>query len=285
MKIVPGIYSVAVSSALCKATSADIVQVTRSRFPDGEMYVRIDDSLEGEEILLVSSTRRDEEIIDLLLLLDACRGRKCGNITLLIPYFGYARQHMRYRDGEAVSSYAIGQAAFSLADRAFVVEVHDLEAIGVFNGKVRNLKVETSIAKSIVNTPDFVVSPDDGGRERAGVLARALGCSSFSMEKKRIDSRTVEMEVPEQNISGKSVVIIDDIISTGGTVAKACSVLKEKGASKIDVVAIHGLFVNNSYGKIMEFADSITVTNTIDTPYSKIDISAEIYDQIIGGGK
>ena len=283
MKIVPGIYASAISADISRTASSEIVNVSRSRFPDGEMYLRIDSDLKGEDLLVVSNTRKDDEIIDLMLLLDACRGRNPGSITLLIPFFGYARQHMRYREGEPISSSAIGRAIFPQVDRAFIVEVHDNRAIEPFASKVKNLMVEDSIVKHLSGSkPDYVVSPDDGGEERAKAISGLLGTKYLIMEKKRIDSRTVEIEVPDADLRNRSVVLIDDMISTGGTIVKACSILRKKGVSEIHVVTIHGLFLNESFRHISEYADSISATNTIWSPYSKIDISAEIYNQMGG---
>ncbi|MCL4332982.1 MAG: ribose-phosphate diphosphokinase [Candidatus Thermoplasmatota archaeon] len=281
MIIVPGLSARRFSESVSRASSAEIANISRSRFPDGEMYLRIESPLRGEDILVISTSRTEAEIIDLMLLLEASRGMKPASVTLLLPYFGYARQHMRYREGEPISSSVIGNAIFSQVDRGFVVEVHDQGALEPFAEKVINLKVETSIAEFFRGSkPDYVVSPDDGGEDRVDSLARKLGSKTLIMEKERIDSRNVEIEIPEVNLNDKSVLLLDDMISTGGTIMKACSILKKKGASDIRVAAVHGLFINDSYRQISTMTDGLAVTNTLESPYSKIDISGEIYPHI-----
>ncbi len=256
-------------------------EVARKRFPDGELYVRIDTDLADETAVLVGNTRTDQDFMETLLLLEAAQGRHPDRIIVVIPYFGYARQHMRYRAGEPISSYAIGRAILDYADSIYCVEIHDERAMAPFNGKIHNIKISSTLADFVAKWKvDYVISPDDGGKDRADSVARIVGCESMALDKKRIDDTNVEIVNPDLELKGKRAVLVDDIISTGGTIMKASQMLVKNGLSWVSVAAIHGLFINQSAEKISGSVSEVAVSNTIETPYSKIDVSGAITDRI-----
>lgn len=284
MLLLPGNNCEDLCMKLSTRLNAGIVDVEKSRFPDGEIYVRILQDISGEEILLVSDTRSDAGALETIFLLEAARGMNPEKIHLLVPYFSYSRQHMRYKDGEPVSSRVLVDIYDRYADTIITIDIHDEETAS-FSGKpFFNLKMGESLKEFYqVLKPDIIVSPDDGGMERARRLASLLGVDSTYFDKVRVDSRTVEMKVPEGvDFSGKKVLLIDDIISTGGTMIKAMTLLKAKGISRLSVCAIHGLFLNGSDEKISSLADDLSVTNTVPGHYSKIDISSEVARHLKG---
>lgn len=249
----------------------------RKRFPDGEMYVRVLSDVAGREAFVLGNTNRDDAYLELLLTLDACRENGASRVIAVVPYFGYARQHMVYKRGEAVSSKVMTLTIGEFADRIITVEIHDEMTLKYSKRPFMNVSVYESMSAYYSRKGvDLVVSPDDGGLHRAEMLAKGLECDFFAINKKRIDSRTVSMEVPNVDVKGKRVLLVDDIISTGGTIAKAASLLRDMGASSVYVTAVHGVFANNSVSKIQEVVDEVAVTNTIEGIFSKIDIAPEL---------
>ena len=262
---------------LAKTMDYRKADVERRRFPDGELYLRIRDHLKGEKVILVANTRRDEDLVETILSSEAARGCDPSRLITLIPYFGYARQHKRYLEGEPISSRAVGLSFMQYFDKAAVVDIHDESAMEPFHGKLVNIHITESIANYFSGKGiDFVISPDDGGMERAAIIADRLKARTFYFEKKRIDPRTVEMTAPDIDVKGKNVLIVDDIISTGGTIIKAVQKLREMGAGRVFATAVHGLFVNGSGEKIRGMVEELAVTNTVHSEYSRIDISAEV---------
>ncbi|HLH86118.1 MAG TPA: ribose-phosphate diphosphokinase [Thermoplasmataceae archaeon] len=281
MLIAPTRSGSSISAKISTFTGAAVAAVENKRFPDGEMYIRILDSMEGEDVVVVGSTRSDSDILELMLLMNAAREGGARRVFIVNPYFGYARQHMVYKRGEPVSSKVLMQCLEMFSDRGMCVEMHDLETLKYSRKSFVNLDVTKTVAEYYSrSTVDLVISPDDGGYQRAREIGRIIGVQSAFIEKKRLDAKTVEMKLPDLDFRGRSILLVDDIISTGGTIIKATKLLKDGGARQIFVTAIHGIFANDSDRKIMEVASDIAVTDTIEGTYSKISVSRQISEEL-----
>jgi ribose-phosphate pyrophosphokinase len=283
MKIISSSSSRELSLKMAEELKCELLDIERKRFPDGEMYIRIMGDFKGEDVIAVGNTRDDGEIIEFLLMINAAKENGAGRVIAVVPYFGYARQHMVYRSGEPVSSKVMISSIENFCDSIIVVEIHDLATAkfsrrGLINVKIVKPLVEYYRDKKI----DYVVSPDDGGLERAKELADLLKTKSFNIDKKRIDSRTVTMTVPDIDVRGKNIVLLDDMISTGGTIIKATDLLKKRGADKVYVSAIHGIFANGSYNEISSIAQDIVITDTIFGKWSKITVAGEVAEAVRG---
>jgi len=283
MKIISSSSSRELSLKMAEELKCELLDIERRRFPDGEMYIRIMGDFKGEDVVAVGNTRDDTEIIEFLLMINAAKENGAGRVIAVVPYFGYARQHMVYRSGEPVSSKVMLSSIENFCDSLIVVEIHDLATAkfsrrGLINVKIVKPLVEYYRDKKI----DYIVSPDDGGLERAKELADLLKTKSFNIDKKRIDSRTVTMTVPDIDVKGKNIVLLDDMISTGGTIIKATDLLKKRGADKVYVSAIHGIFANGSYNEISSIAQDIVITDTIFGKWSKITVAGEVAEAVRG---
>ena len=283
MKIISSSSSRELSLKMAEELKCELLDIERRRFPDGEMYIRIMGDFKGEDVVAVGNTRDDTEIIEFLLMINAAKENGAGRVIAVVPYFGYARQHMVYRSGEPVSSKVMLSSIENFCDSLIVVEIHDLATAkfsrrGLINVKIVKPLVEYYRDKKI----DYIVSPDDGGLERAKELADLLKTKSFNIDKKRIDSRTVTMTVPDIDVRGKNIVLLDDMISTGGTIIKATDLLKKRGADKVYVSAIHGIFANGSYNEISSIAQDIVITDTIFGKWSKITVAGEVAEAVRG---
>lgn len=283
MIIVPSSSSKKLSTDLAAEMNGKVAEVKKKRFPDGELYVRIVDDLSGEDVIVVGNTRKDEDLLEMMLLLNAAK--ECGpkSVKAVMPYFGYARQHMRYNEGEPISSKVFTIFLSTFSDSMYTVEIHDEETLEYTQKPFKNIRIRSSIARFYEDKKlDYVASPDDGGAERAKSISEILGCGFFAMDKKRIDSNTVVMKAPDIDLKGKNVLLVDDIISTGGTIARAASILKEKGAGRTYISAIHGVFSAESGQLLSGAADGFAVTDSIITDYSSISIARELAENIRG---
>ncbi len=283
MLVVPSSSSLKLAGSVAKLMSSQVSDVERKRFPDGEMYVRILSDLSGQDVTVMGNTRFDSEILEMLLLLNAAREGGASRVTAVIPYFGYARQHMRYREGEPVSSRAITNALDTTCDRILCVEIHDPETLGFSKHPFQSLSLIEDMSHHFRKKAiDYVISPDDGGYERARSMSHIMGCESAYINKKRIDAGTVDMKLPDLDFRGKSILLVDDIISTGGTIIKAVKLLREAGAARISVSAVHGVFARESDRIISSSVDDLVVSDTIDGPYSMVSAAGAIARSLKG---
>ena len=283
MIIVPASSSLGLAAKVAKEMGATLADVERKRFPDGEMYVRILTDTKGAEVAVIGNTRSDADFVELLFLLNAAREAGASHVTAVLPYFGYSRQHMVYKPGEPVSSKVMTRAIENFSDRIICVEMHDEETIGFASHPLDNLSVIETSSEYFRNMKiDLILSPDDGGYGRAKKMAEILSIPAYYINKKRIDAKTVEMHLPEIDFSGKSILIVDDIISTGGTIIKAVKLLKDNGASRISVSAVHGVFAKDSDKIIEPLVDLLAVSDTIDGDHSLISVAGDISRALAG---
>lgn len=283
MIIIPSSSSESLASKVAGSVGAKLSGVERKRFPDGELYVRILENIRGEDVSVIGNIRSDSDFLELLFLINAAKEGGANNVTAVVPYYGYSRQHRIYRDGEPVSSKVVTKAIEEFCNRIICVEIHDPETLGFSSIPFENLSIiETASNFFRGKSIDLVLSPDDGGFERASRMAAILGIPAYYIDKKRIDSKTVEMKLPDVDFSGKSILIVDDMISTGGTIIKAVKLLKDSGVARVSVNAVHGIFARDSDRIIESMVDDLVVTDTIDGDHSMITVAADISRAIVG---
>ncbi len=281
MKIVSGSSSLMLSTRLSEITGFPMVHREVKRFPDGECYVRIHENLDGEDVLLVQNTHPDGNIIEYLLLVDAIRQYRIKNLVAVIPYFGYGRQDKRFNEGEPISAKIMAEHLSENVDKIITVNLHNPEITKWFKVETKEIKAEVEIAKYFEKfQPDIIISPDKGSVERAMFISRILGKPFHAFQKKRIDSERVEIDTGEIDVKGKTVAIVDDVISTGGTIATAAAVLKNKGAAEVIVGCVHGLFVGNALQKMAMNVDILFSTDTIENERSVVTVAHLIRDAI-----
>lgn len=251
---------------------ARLVTVESKRFPDGELYVRLSGSVEGEDVLVVTSTEppQNDSLVELMLLVDSIFEGGARSVSAFIPYLPYARQDRVFLPGEPVSVRAILRALYNLGVRRLVVvEAHSDKALSYFPGEVINVNPLPYMARVSGLTSDvLVVSPDLGGVRRATSVAEALGARCDYIVKRR-DRVTggIEMDLGSLNPKGLDVVIVDDVISTGGTVAEATRMLLERGARSVRVLVAHNLNLPGALDRIRGAGVSeIIASNTLPQP-------------------
>ena len=281
MYILGGTSSKNVARNLANKIQQPLLQATYKRFPDDEFYVRVLDDISGEDVLVVQTAYPDPKIVELLLIQDAVHDAGAKKITVVLPYFGYSRQDKKFEEGEAISSRAVAQHISMYADCVITVDPHKKHILKFFTVPAYSCSAVSTIAQYLKEKNiDFILAPDKGAKDRAKEAAALIKCEYDYLEKIRIDGTTVKITPKKLNARGKHVAIIDDIISTGGTMTNSIKELKKQGAKTVSVACTHGLFVGGAKEKLLSAdCDEIISTDTIETEFSKVsaaDCIAEI---------
>jgi len=278
MYMISGTASESIAKDLSKKLKAPLAKTITKRFPDQELYIRLLDDLENEEVIIVQTTYPDPNIIELFLLQNAVIEAEADTITVVIPYYGYARQDTMFEKGEAISAKALAELISLNSDRVITVDPHKEYILDFFNTEAYSCTGVPKIAEYLKKKNlDMVLAPDKGALERARTASEIINCDFDYMEKTRIDGETVEIKPKNLDVENKNVGIIDDIISTGGTMAKSIKELKKQDAKKVFVSCTHGLFAGEAIKKLNTAGcDEIISTDTIESDYSKVRIASSI---------
>lgn len=285
MIIVAGTAENGLASGIAKKLDAECVRVEKRLFPDGEFAIRFPKKLDGEEIAIVQSTYapQGEHMLELLLMADELRSMGAKRITAVIPFLAYMRQDKRFRDGETISIATILHLLASAGiTRIITVNPHNPETLKSFSGKAVEINAIDSLVKGFSREFDnpFILAPDDGSVEIAKRASKILGCDYSYIDKAR-DTNTGMVSIKSASkgdLKGKQVIVLDDMISTGGTVVQAAEFAYSKGAKSVAAAAVHLIMANDAYSKLQKAGVSkVYGTNTI--PFDKatvVDISKEI---------
>ncbi len=279
MYIIGGTASESIARDLSKRLKAPMVKTISKRFPDDELYVRVLDDVSNEHVAIIQTTYPDKNIIELFLLQNAVKEAGAKEITVIIPYFGYARQDTKFKDGEPISAKAIADLIGLNADRVINVDLHKEYILDFFSVPAESCSAIPELAIFLKGkNVDLVLAPDKGALNRAKTASEIIGCDFDYMEKTRIDGTTIEIKPKNLDAQNKNVAIIDDIISTGGTMAKSIKELKKYGANKVFIACTHGLFAGDAIKKLVSAgADEIIATDTIKSDFSKVKIAPALY--------
>jgi len=255
------------------------------KFPDGERYVRIKGEVE-EGVVVVQSTGypQDENLMELFLILKTIRDMGISNICTVIPYFGYGRQEKSFNYGEAVSADVVCQLIeFAGASSIYSINLHEQSICDLFKIPAYNLSAMPAIANYVKDNVEdpVIIAPDKGALGFAQEVASLLNCQCDHLEKIRLSPEKVETKPKNLDIEGRDAVIIDDIISTGGTIVNACSILKEHQASRIVVSCVHPVLVGDALLKIFAAgADDVVGTDTLKSEVSNVSVASLVADAL-----
>jgi len=280
MIVVGGSASGKLAAGVAELLKCALVKPEVRRFPDGESYVRADHDFSDEHVVVIQSTCNpaNDNLMELFLLLDAMKDLGAKRISAVVPYFGYARQDKRFKPGEAISSRTVCKLIErSGADEVFTVDIHEDETIGNFTIPARNLSamplIGRHLAKSELRDP-VVLGPDQGALRWARLVAAELAADYDYLEKTRITPKKVMVAPKRLEVSKRDVAIVDDIISTGGTVIKAIKILKRQGARRIHVACTHPVLMGMALQKIRAAgARKVFATDTIEHKMSEVSVA------------
>jgi ribose-phosphate pyrophosphokinase len=269
-KIFSGTANDALSKDICNFLDLPLGQTNISKFSDGETYVQIMENVRGADVFLVQPTCDpvDLHLMQLLLLIDALKRASARRITVVIPYFGYARQDRKDKPRVPISSKLVADLLTTAgADRALVVDLHAPQIQGFFNIPVDHLFASPVLVDYFRKKqfPDLtVVSPDAGGVERARFFAKKMESALAIVDKRRVEADVTEVMHVIGDVKGQTCLILDDIIDTAGTLVKTCQALLEAGAREVYACATHPVLSGPAIERISqsELAE-VVVTNTI----------------------
>ncbi len=272
MKIIGGPASQLLASRVATELNCELALCKFKTFPDDEKYIRIIDDI-GPEAVIVQSTTTDSDLIVLLQLIDACSSAE--RIHVVIPYMGYARQDKIFNQGEALSARAVARTIE--ADNVITVNIHEDSILNYFRCNSVNINAAPLMGRfvSAMDLHDPVIlAPDKSAKELAASAAKEMGIEYDHLEKKRISGDTVEVSPKNLDARGRDVVILDDIISTGGTMAEAVRMLREQGALDVYVACIHPVLAGSAVNKLYHSGvKDIIATDTIERAVSRVTVA------------
>jgi len=299
LKIFAGNSNEELAKEICKYLDVPLGEANISRFPDGEIKVKIEESVRGQDVFIIQSTcpPTNENLMELLIMIDALRRASAGRITAVIPYYGYARQERKTRPREPITAKLVANLLVSAgANRILTMDLHAGQIQGFFDIPVDQLEAVT-ILSEYFKEKDLdkvvVVSPDVGGTARAREFAGRLKKPIAIIDKYRSSFDDVEIMHIVGDVKGKITILVDDIIDTASSVIRGSQALLNAGAKEVFICATHPVFANPAKERLKKsLQDSlfkeVVVTNTIPIDNEKnlagikVLSVAEIFAEAIG---
>jgi ribose-phosphate pyrophosphokinase len=287
--VVGGPASLDLARKIAEELRARLVKAESKIFPDGESYIRIPEEWAPKYTVLVQSTcpPQDRNLIQLCLMAD--RLREMGSkVIAIVPYLAYARQHRVYVPGETVSIRLIARLLETAGIiRLVTIDIHNVEGLGYFTIPANSLSAVPVLAEYLKSKLDskkcVVVAPDEGARIRVETLATQLGSEYVVIRKERDrhSGRVTAFLPEEERLDGKEAIILDDLISTGGTIAVASRLLKDRGASRVTAACTHALLAEGAMERMKQAGvEMFVATDTIPGSNSSISVSHTICEFI-----
>ena len=272
MKILTGNSNKHLSQKISKFLKNRLVNSNIRKFADGEIYIEINENIRGNSIFLIQSVSSpaNDNLMELLLSIDALKRSSAKNITAVIPYFGYARQDREVVPRTSISAKLVSNLIEKAgADRVVTVDLHSGQIQGFFDIPVDNLFATPIFArhikKKLKKNNIICVAPDVGGTARARALGKLLNVDLAIVDKRRPAPGKSEVMNVIGNVKNKTCILVDDIIDSGGTIVNAARELKKRGAKDVHVYVTHGVLSGNAVEKIKKSSiKNLVVTDTID---------------------
>ncbi|MGC6416188.1 MAG: ribose-phosphate pyrophosphokinase [Bradymonadia bacterium] len=256
--------------SICDYLGLQLGSARVGRFSDGEIRVEIDESVRGADVYLIQSTCApvNENLMELLIMVDALKRASAGSVSAVIPYFGYARQDRKSAPRAPISARLITDLLTTAGvNRLITMELHAGQIQGFFNGPVDHLytaPVMMKYLKSLDLTRPVIVSPDAGGVERARAYAKKLNASLAIVDKRRAGPNVAEVMNLVGDVEDCDVIVVDDMIDTGGTLVQAAQALKDFGARRVFSCATHPVLSGPAIARISESClEEVIVSDTV----------------------
>ena len=278
MKLISGIANEKLSDEVAKILNVHLVPMQNKVFADGELYVKIGQNIRGADVYIIQPTSPDvnQNILYLLLLIDAIKRSSAQSINVIMPYSGYARQDRKVESRSPISARLVSSMIeFAGATRVMTIDLHSKQGEGFFSIPADNIFAINFLYEYIVkyieeyykNDTIVVVSPDTGGVPRARALAKKFKCEIAIVDKRRKDEGMGAAEIMNVvgDVKNKICILIDDMVDSGNTIIKAATALKGEGAKAVMGAATHGLFTGDAVKNIEKSVfDVFFITNTIE---------------------
>lgn len=280
MKIVGGPASQLLASRTARALGTEPALCEFNRFPDGELYLRIAGEIKNESVTLIQSTPTDSDLVSLLQLIDACNEAK--ELNVVIPYMGYARQDKMFKPGEPISARAVARCIN--ADRIFTINIHAKSVLEHFSGSAQNLDAAKLLGDHIAGLGlknPILIAPDEGAQGLVTRVSSGLGFEYDHLQKTRLSGDTVTIKTKNLDVNGRHVVLVDDMIATGGTMTESIKMLKAQGAVDVHLVCIHPVLARNAALRLFNAGvKDIIATDTLEKAESRLSVAPLIADAL-----
>jgi ribose-phosphate pyrophosphokinase len=288
MKIIPGPASTDLGKKVSEITGFELIPVSNRVFPDGESYVRIEGNVHGEHVVIVQTTcaPQDTRLMQLAFLAAAAKRNGAAKVTAAVPYLGYARQDKIFLPGETISVETVAHMLKAAGiDQIVTVNVHETNALKLFPFPAKTITAIPLLAqyftkKGIKNA--FALSPDKGAMYIADQAKQILGGESGHLEKQRdrYTGQTTQTGT-HLNVKDQTVIILDDIISTGGTIVGAAKIMRELGAQHVYTACVHGLLIGDAEKRILDAGvEEIVATDSVPSKTSKVSLAPLLSQEI-----
>ena len=269
LKVFGGRAHPALTGEICRNLGREAGRVTLYNFSDGENYCQIDENVRGSDVFIVQPTCRpvNENLMELLILLDAFKRSSASRVTAVLPYYGYARQDKKDQPRVPITSKLVADLISRAgADRVLTMDLHASQIQGFFDVPVDHLFAAPVLLEAIreLALPNLmIVSPDAGGVERARAIAKRLEAGLAIIDKRRTAPNVAEVMHIIGEVEGRDVLILDDIIDTAGTLTKTVDALRAEGARRIFAAGVHGVLSGPALQRIEQSPlEQVLINNT-----------------------
>lgn len=269
MKVLMGSANVPLSKAVCEFIGTEPTHVTLKRFPDKEVFVKIDENIRGKDVFIIQPTSppANDNLMELLIMIDAARRASAHRITAVVPFYGYARQDRKDQPRVPITAKLVANLLVTAgANRILTMDLHAPQIQGFFDIPVDHLYASTvffDYLKKFKEEDLIIISPDVGGIKMANAYASMLGTDFGFVAKKRKDDTQVEAISVVGEVEGKSVLIVDDLTESAGTLEAAAKILKKRGAEKVRAAVSHAVLNEKGYERMQGgFLDELISTNS-----------------------
>lgn len=278
LKIFSGSSNISLASEVARYLGMDLGPQVQKRFADGELYIQIQESIRGADVYLIQPTCRpvNDNLMELLVMIDACRRASARQITAVLPYYGYARADRKTAGREAITAKLVANMiTHSGADRVLAMDLHSAQIQGYFDIPFDHVYGSPELIRYIRDRElddIVVVSPDVGGVARARAFAKKLDEAPLAIiDKRRQAHNDVEVLNVIGDVRGKTAVLVDDMIDTAGTITEGAKLLREVGARAVYACATHAVFSPPAIERLANSVfEEVIVTNTIPVPPEKL---------------
>ena len=275
-KVFAGSASVEFAKEICHILDIALSNAETKKFSDGEISVQIAESVRGKDVFIVQNTGypSNDNLMELLIMTDALKRSSAQSITAVVPYYGYARQDRKAAPRVPITAKLVANLYETAGiDRVITMDLHAGQIQGFFDIPVDNLygsiAFETYIKSKNLKNP-IIASPDVGGVARARYFAKRMSLEMVIVDKRREKANEAEVMGIIGDVEGRDVIMIDDMVDTAGTMVKAATALKNKGATSVMACATHGVLSGNAYENLEHGElDELIITNTLETKTHK----------------
>ncbi|MAF34422.1 hypothetical protein CMO91_01110 [Candidatus Woesearchaeota archaeon] len=286
MIVIGGSNSQDLARKVARKLKANYRDLVVRKFPDGELYLRLPPKVKGQRVVIVNTMHPNpnDALIELFLSWHTAKEMGAKKVSIVVPYMGYLRQDKRFHPGESLSNHLVASLLspdFCLTLDPHLHRIHSLKEI--FKTKAKHVTANDVLGDYIKKNMKgaIIVGPDGESFQWADHIAKRIGHHAIVLKKKRFSSRKVKIVVhSDVPLEGKTVVLVDDIISSGHTMLEPIKQFKKMGVKNIYCMCVHGVFAEGALKKIQKLGAKVLSTNSVNNPVAKIDVSSLIAEQL-----